>query len=216
MKFEHIVLHKGTDHHSAFPEIIRSQNGRMVAVFGQARVREGGGVHGEHDAKVAHFHLDSNSRTVLVRSTDGGPTQDPNSIVVVDPPDGAQDHNLAMVSQVSSGELIVNNMRLFANLDAEGAARLAGEQEVLPGRPNRTFDSMAFDRWYIVRSGDNGYTWGEPEPFGVPPFTYWSHTGQTGVAEPPDGTRLLPFQGHTAADEQDRFYIARSNDAGRT
>jgi hypothetical protein len=105
---------------------------------------------------VTHFDQDTGSRSALMRSTDGGLTWDPDSLVVVDPADGVQDHNLAMVSQVSSGELIFNDTHLFANLDADGAARLAGEREVLPDRPNRPFDTMAFDSLYMIRSGDNG------------------------------------------------------------
>ena len=216
MRFEHIVLHKGTDYHSAFPEIIRLQNGDLVAVFRQAPVREGTGVQGERNARVSHFHADPGSRIVVVRSTDDGLTWDNDSLVVVDPPDGVQDHNLAMVSQVSSGELIVNNHRWFFHLDAEGAAERGVSEQPLPDRPNPPFNSTAVDSLYIIRSGDNGYTWGEPKRFGVPSMTYNSHTGKSGVVELPDGTWLLPLHGHTAADQVDRVYVARSEDDGRT
>ena len=36
MDFEHNVIHKDMEWHSAFPEIIRLQNGEMVCVFRQA------------------------------------------------------------------------------------------------------------------------------------------------------------------------------------
>ena len=60
---------------------------------------------------------------------------------------------------------------------------------------------------------------------------YWTHTGQTGVVELPDGTWLLPFHGHAHGDlldpgsydggeapgqACDRVFIARSYDQGRT
>ena len=46
MTVEHIVVHKENDYHSAFPDIIRLQNGSLVAVFRQAPVRPGDGVVG--------------------------------------------------------------------------------------------------------------------------------------------------------------------------
>ena len=62
MDIEHITIYKGTDHHSAFPEIIRLQNGELITVFRQAPVRAGTGVHKERNAKVTHFHQDTSSR----------------------------------------------------------------------------------------------------------------------------------------------------------
>ena len=216
MNIKHITIYKGTDHHSAFPEVIRLQNGELLTVFRQAPVRAGTGVHRERNAKVTHFHQDTSSRAALVRSLDDGDTWDPTSFVIVDPADGVQDHNMAMISQVSSGEVIVNNMRLFSHLDEEGKSKLAGKREVLPDRPERPFDSMAFDSLYMMRSSDNGHTWGAPEAFGISPMTYWSHTGKTGIVELPDGTWLAPFYGHPASDPKGRIFVARSRDSGKT
>ena len=231
MDFEHIVIHKDMEWHSAFPEIIRLKNGDMVCVFRQAPVRPGTGVHGEQGASVTHFHQDANSRSVMVRSLDDGLTWDPSTRVIVSESDGTQDHNLAMVSQVSSGELIANNLRLFAYLDDEGKAKLAGTREITRDRPARPFDSMAYDSLYMMRSSDNGHTWSEPARFGIPTMEYWTHTGQTGVVELPDGTWLLPFHGHgpgdipsegsydggeRTGDAFDRVFVARSYDQGKT
>ncbi len=231
MDFEHIVIHKDMEWHSAFPEIIRLQNGEMVCVFRQAPVRPGTGVHRERNARVTHFHQDANSRTALVRSLDDGLTWDTSSRVIVDQSHGSQDLNLAMVSQVSSGELIVNNLRLFAYLDEERKAELAGKREIMQDRPARPFDSMGYDSLYMMRSSDNGHTWSEPAAFGIPTMDYWTHTGQTGVVELPDGTWLLPFHGHAHGDlldpgsydggeapgqACDRVFVARSYDQGRT
>ena len=66
MEFKHLVIHKDTDWHSAFPEIIRLKNGDFVCVFRQAPVRKVTGVHRERNAKVTHFHQDANSRIPLV------------------------------------------------------------------------------------------------------------------------------------------------------
>ena len=83
MDIKHIVIYKGTDHHSAFPEVIRLQNGELLTVFRQAPVRAGTGVHRERNAKVTHFHQDTSSRAALVRSLDDGDTWDPTSFVIV-------------------------------------------------------------------------------------------------------------------------------------
>ena len=231
MEFKHLVIHKDTDWHSAFPEIIRLKNGDFVCVFRQAPVRKGTGVHRERNAKVTHFHQDANSRIALVRSTDHGLTWPFESRTIVDESDGTQDLNLAMISQVSSGELIVNNMRLFAYLDEEKKKDIRDERQIMKDRPERPFDSMGFDSLYLTRSADNGYTWSKPGKFGVPTMDYWTHTGQTGIVELPDGTWLLPFHGHGPNDSsltesyngdespetaKDRIYIARSTDQGKT
>ena len=220
MDFEHIVIHKEMEWHSAFPEIIRLQNEDLVSIFRQAPVRPGPGVHGERNAKVTHFHQDPNSRIVLVRSTDGGLNWDSDSKIIIDESDGTQDLNLAMISQVSSGELIVNNLRLFAYVDQQRKSTLSGKRQIMPDRPARTFDSMAYDSLYMTRSIDNGMTWTKSTPFGIATMDFWTHTGQTGVVELPDGTWLLPFHGHGPGDipndNNDRIFIARSTDQGKS
>ncbi len=217
MDVKHIVIYKGADHHSSFPEIIRLQNDELLTVFRQAPARPGTGVHGDYDdAKVTHLHQDISSRAAVVRSLDDGLTWDPASFVIVDPADHVQDHNLAMIAQVSTGEVIVNNMRMFCNLTDEDIAKLEGKRTVWSDRPGVPFNSIAYDSLYMIQSSDNGHTWGPPQAFGIGPMTHWSHTGQTGIVELPDGTWLAPFHGNTGSDPQDRVYIARSRDRGQT
>ena len=79
MAIEHIVVHKENDYHSAFPDIIRLQNGSLMVVFRQAWVRPGDGVVGDRNEKLTHEHLDPDSRIALVRSTDDGATWSPDS-----------------------------------------------------------------------------------------------------------------------------------------
>ena len=45
------MVHKENDYHSAFPDIIRLQNGSLVAVFRQAPVRPGE-VGGRHETNI--------------------------------------------------------------------------------------------------------------------------------------------------------------------
>ena len=111
MAIEYIVVHKENDYHSAFPDIIRLQNGSLMVVFRQALVRPGDGVVGDRNEQLTHQHLDTGSRIALVRSTDDGGTWSPNSHTVVDASDGSQDLNLAMISQLPCGELVINNHR---------------------------------------------------------------------------------------------------------
>lgn len=212
---EHITMYKGTDFHSAFPEVIRLQNGDLLTVFRQAPVRPPNEHEGLRNAVHVHHHQDPGSRTVLVRSTDDGETWDPDSHTIVDS-GGDQDLNLAMIAQVSSGQVIVNNMRLFSGWTDEQAAEVENEKWVLPKRPGRNFGRMVWDSLYLYRSDDNGHTFAPAEPFSVESMTYWSHTGKTGVVELPDGTWLLPFHGMGSPEEIGRVYVVRSYDQGKS
>ena len=84
MTIEHTVTYKGTDYHSAFPDIIRLQNGDLITIFRQVPLLPGTGVSGDPHEKLLHHHEDPLSRTVLVRSTDDGRTWDPASHMIVD------------------------------------------------------------------------------------------------------------------------------------
>ena len=53
---EHITIHKGTDFHSAFPEVIRLQNGDLLTVFRQAPVRPPNEHEGLRNAVHVHHH----------------------------------------------------------------------------------------------------------------------------------------------------------------
>jgi len=115
-----------------------------------------------------------------------------------------------MISQVSSGQIIVNNMRLFSGWTDEQSAEVENEKWVLPKRPGRNFGRMVWDSLYLYCSDDNGHTFAPAEPFTVESMTYWSHTGKTGVVELPDGTWLLPFHGMGSPEELGRVYVVRS------
>ena len=214
MDIEHIVIHKGADYHCAFPEIIRLQNGELVTVFREAAFHPPRPEMKE--VPIGHYHVDDESRIAMVRSGDDGLTWDPSSRVVIDASDGSHDLNMGMISQVSSGEMIMNNHRWFVNLSDEQVAAQSSTRQVLASPEPRPFDGVAFDSQYFFRSSDMGRTWGEPQAVGISSLAYRSHTGKTGIVELPDGTWLLPLCGQSVDDQQDRVFVVRSYDRGET
>ena len=85
MAIEHIVIHKENDYQSAFPDIIRLQNGSLMVVFSPSAGPSGRWGSWETAMRNSPMkHLDADSRIALVRSTDDGETWSPNSHTVVD------------------------------------------------------------------------------------------------------------------------------------
>jgi hypothetical protein len=216
MDFEHIAIYKGADYHSAFPHIIRLQDGELVVVFRQARTRSGSAEPGDRNEDVTHSHIDAVSLISLVRSTNDGKTWDPDSLVVIDSSDGASDLNMAMISELPSGELVVNNHRWFVDRTEEQAAAAEADRLVLSRAGERGAGTVVFDSLYFMRSGDRGRTWDEQKPVGISSLTYRSHTGKSGFTVMPDRSLLLPLNGYSSDDETDRVYVVRSYDEGHT
>ena len=149
MDFEHIVIHKGADFHSAFPGIIRLQNGDLVTVFRQAPCRPPDEREAERNSKLSHRHVDDGSRIAMVRSTDDGRTWDPDTLVVIDAADGSNDLNMGMVSQVSSGELIMNNHRWLVHVSDEDAEGMSAERMNISRGRRGALDNIVFDSLYF-------------------------------------------------------------------
>ncbi len=218
---EHIVLHKNSEYHSAFPHIIRLQNNELVCIFRQAILRKGYVGAEAHDSPLAHYHLDPESRIALVRSTDGGISWDPGSLVIVDESDGNQDLNMGMISQLSSGELLVNNHNWYTGLSENQGAELAGSRSHLP-RPETSpysrkwFGEIYYDSAYLLRSKDDGRTWSKREPFSIGPYKFFTHTGKDGAICMPDDSLLLPLSGRTNQDQPGPMFVVRSYDNGFT
>ena len=217
MDFEHIIIHKDTGFHSAFPETIRLQNGDLVCVFRQAPFREPSTKHGTGNTKLAHHHTDEGSRIAMIRSTDDSQTWDSDKLLIIDTSDGIHDVNMGMISQASNGELIMNNHRWHVNLSDRESEKLSKtHKQIAQGQEKRPFGNIVFDSLYFTKSIDNGITWIEPYPISISGFSFRSHTGKTGLVELSDGTWLMPFHGMAMGDIQDRMFIARSQDRGKT
>ena len=214
---EHITVYKGTGHHAAFPHIIRLQDGDLLCVFREAPTRPGVAAMWSGNNKISHYHLDDSSRIALVRSSDDGRTWDPDTHVVVDESDGTQDINMAMVGQLPSGELVLNNHRWFLHMSKDQAEAMSPDRKVLVvDHYNQRFGGMVSDSLYMYRSGDGGRNWSAPEPFGIGGLTYQAHTGKDGVLQMPDGQLMLIFNSTYSADSSSGVYVVRSGDGGRT
>ena len=215
MAIEHIVVHKGTDFHGAFPDIIRLRDGDLVAVFREAPVREG----------MRHQHHDPGSGISLVRSTDDGRTWDPDRRVVISTSDGSRDIGNPAIGQLSSGDLVINTHHWFINPTEKEVAGLEPRRANM--REMRTllpFGALVYDSLYFMRSSDRGNTWNGPQPVGISSLDYYLHTGMSGVLEMPEGTLLLPvgarsaddhtLDPHQVRDWRSGVYVARSHDGG--
>ena len=218
---EHIVVHKDTAYHSAFPHVIRLRNGDLVCIFRQSRFRQGYPDGEARDQSLAHYHLDPDSRIALVRSTDDGRTWDPDSFTVVDASDGSRDLNMGMIAELPSGELLVNNHDWFTGLSKEQGSGLDGKRSHLP-QPDSSpysrewFGEIYYDSAYTLRSTDAGRTWSKRVPFSIGAYEFFTHTGKDGALVMPDGSLLLSVSGRTSQDEPGRVFVVRSYDSGKT
>ena len=162
MALEHLIVHKSSDDLCAFPDIIRLHNGDLVTVFRESAIHpSSGNPDRPQDAKITHHHVITGSRVALVRSTDDGGTWDPASRIVIDTGNDAQDLNMPLIAQLTSGELIVVNHRWFVNLTEAQLAALRGKRSIRTGSShavnNYVFDSLYFipiqrSRLYLGRA----------------------------------------------------------------
>ena len=159
-----------------------------------------------------HYHADLDTRTVLLRSSDDGATWGASSRVVIDESDGTQDLNMPLITELSSGELIVVNHRWSMGLNDEEAEETKARRLVRRSAPS----TAALDSMYLMRSGDRGLTWSEPAPLSVPSFEYAALVGKTAVVELPDGAWLMPIYDAFPGDAANAYCVIRSRDGGRT
>ena len=215
MALEHLVVHKSSDYLCAFPDIIRLHNGDLVTVFRESAIHPPNrNPERPQDAKITHHHVITGSRVTLVRSTDDGCTWDPASRIVVDPGNDSQDLNMPLISQLTSGELIVVNHRWFVNMTEAQVAASRGKRDIR-FRPPGAVNNYGFDSLYFIRSSDQGFTWSEPQPVRSS-LPYGPCIGKTAILEMPDGTLLMPLYGPAPADRKGRMLIDRSTDGGHT
>jgi len=231
VNIQHAVVYRSADYQSAFPTVIRLRNGDLITLFNQSLVGDGTGVRGARNETLSHWHGAPGNWTTLIRSVDGGRTWAPDSLVDIDAAGASQNINAPVISELSSGELVLINHRWHVDPPDQHVKAFEGQRRRLGSRrgpelAQKPFDSLLFDSLYVTRSNDQGHTWGAPEPFGISSsLDYQSFGGRTGIIEMPDGTLLLPLEGECAGDlkpnaaptdNRSRCYVARSYDGGST
>ena len=173
----------------------RLENGDLLVVFRHAPW--------EGVARRTHGH--PATRTLLIRSTDGGRTwSDPIS---PDPDRG----NGTCIAQVSGGMLILNNFR-WTLVPANRRDALSGYNVIRESKALGML--MGLDGSFFTRSHDNGHTWEAVRPLNVPEYPDSTTAGR--VIELGDGTLLMPMNGKHQNDADSFPWVACSTDRGET
>src|SRR5690606_12771759 len=143
VKEKDIIVYRGETFYSAFPSIVKRDDGELLVAFRRAPDRR---VFGEKGSN----HTDPNSYLVLVRSTDNGETwtKDP-SLILAHPFGGSQD---PCMNQLKDGSILCSSY---------GWARV--DDKVVETFPETLrHGNFVFMGGYLVRSEDGGHTWSDP------------------------------------------------------
>jgi len=191
----HVTVYKNPRSYSAFPSLEVMPDGSLICVFREAVRRK------------RRTHIDPTSKAVLVRSSNGGLTWNPESRVVIYEEEecGIQDPSVRLLSD---GSLIVNFFKWHVGV----------EEELPDGHASvRGLDGIHYawmEGTYVTKSRDGGYTWDEPVKVSTPlgDFTATSEP----VLELPNGELLIPVYGRLPTDAIERAMVLRSRDGGKT
>lgn len=137
---KHVVIYHDTMFHSAFPSVIKRQNGNYMVAFRRAPDRK---IFGEKGTN----HVDPNSYLVTVESVDGETWYTSTKLLYAHPFGGSQDPCLL---QLKNGTIICASYGWAFLRDSE-TGRL----------PMSTNSGATFLGGYIVRSTDDGQTWSD-------------------------------------------------------
>lgn len=143
-KIEDITVYRDERFHSAFPSVVRRPDGELLVAFRRAPDRRRVG-----EPKV--WHADPNSLPVLVRSRDDGRSWSEPEIVYTHPFGGSQDPCMV---QLADGSLVLTSYA-WAWMTPETIRGLRRPISV-------NLENFVFLGGYLVRSSDNGKTWGQP------------------------------------------------------
>src|SRR5690554_5632688 len=137
---KHVVIYHDTMFYSAFPSVIKRQNGSYMVAFRRAPDRK---IFGEKGSN----HVDPNSYLVTVESTDGENWTRSPKLLYAHPFGGSQDPCLL---QLRNGTIICASYG-WAFLRDKETSQL----------PMSTNSGATFLGGYIVRSTDDGNTWSD-------------------------------------------------------
>jgi sialidase-1 len=141
-KQKDIVIYENESFYSAFPSIVKRDDGELILAFRRAPDRR---VFGEGGSN----HTDPNSYLVLVRSEDDGETWTTEpELILAHPFGGSQD---PCMTQLHDGSIVCSSY---------GWARVSDDAKAKFPDSLR-HDNFVFMGGYMVRSEDGGKTWGD-------------------------------------------------------
>ena len=203
IKIEDVVIYKD-EHYNTFPNLIKLQDGTILAGFRQAVDRR---------KELGHAtHVDPTSKAVCISSYDGGATWSSSPTVIFDDEHGEQDPCLNLLSD---GTVLCTFFKWSIAKAGEGENVFGKEKFKKLGR-------TVFDLWdglvtgaYSTRSFDGGKTWDSPILIEVPGFIHG--IGVRGnTIEMDDGSIILPMYGMKNYGETSRIFVMKSFDKGMT
>jgi hypothetical protein len=197
-KASRATVYKTNDHYCNQAFVIQSRSGDVLCVFNEER-------------DLAHA---DNGYTSLIRSRDGGQTWDQSSYRVVLPYTEHTGNWDSAIAQLQDGSLLINLCQTAffkRGMDWEAPQYDAGEFSTL----------RSWLGTYVLKSSDDGRTWGEPIPVNTTPIKMGST--RVSALQLPGGGILLPLYGRMDgtfygmrehAGEYMRAYFVRSDDGG--
>ncbi|MFA5858663.1 MAG: sialidase family protein [Elusimicrobiota bacterium] len=198
MDIKTITVYKNVEHYSAFPSVVKLENGELLIVFRDAPWR----------GKPSH--IDPESKTTIVRSKDNGQTWEKTGEVVSGKSTvGLQDPS---IMQMKDGTLILSSFdwELFKTEEEVTARGI---------RYSREHNYLEYHRASVIgthiwRSTDNGNTWTESQMVitSVDPLELIATSEP--VVETQPGELLIPLYGHPG--NKGVVVLMSSKDKGNT
>ena len=191
-KEKDVIVYRNPESYSHNAVVETLENGEIIVVVQEQQRRK------------IRTHVDPTSRPVLLRSTDGGNTWDPDSKSTIISLEN-EAINDPSIRRLTDGTLIVGYFTL----------RCGGDDEVPVDNPCvRSLDGEHYS-WltgtHTIRSTDNGRTW--DEPVAVPAPTGDATAVSDPIIELPNGELLIPL--YCLEDGDASFVVVmRSTDRG--
>jgi len=183
------------DHYHAHIGATQLKNGDVIVLYNETRGRK-------------HEDFDT---IKLIRSKDSGETWDPSTRLTVCPQTDYFGADIPSITQLSDGTLLVNFLRT-SFVERKGILEDLGPQSENLGLLREV------EGTWLIRSTDNGYTWGTPYKANATPLRHAQPID--GVVELPNGTLLMAVLGQMVSrywkpePEPGRSALLRSDNKG--